>query len=177
MVWMDILVMSLICGLMGAWTGANGSSKLWRRLMIPIVLTVFAYITLNNHLVVEMLLMFPVLSIGYGIPTPPNDPGSGLGSFWYKICKGNGLMATGFTRATIGVLLIIANMSIPVITGAWWPVFGVFAGVFLFNQLLWTVIFQGLGMFNFLGKSLNTDEFCLYTTDALIIMTMIVMSV
>ena len=174
----DILIitfLAIICGLMGAWTGAGGS-KLWRRVAIPLVFTVWAFLHFSNLWVILIMSMAAVMSLGYGIPTPPNDPGSPIGSFWYKVFKGNEVLATAFTRATIGVLMVVSVSIVPLISAAWWPQFGVFAVLMVFNQVLWTVLITGLGTFNFLGKTLNKEEFFLYSTDAVLVLSFITLS-
>ncbi len=166
-----IAMLALCCGFMGAWTGAGGS-KLWRRFGIPFLYTLAAFLSIANWWVLTILLMFGVLSLGYGIPTPPSDNGSPLGRFWYDLVHGDEKLATALTRTTLGILMLITLLSVPILTSAW-GIFSIFVGVFIFNQILWTTLLTGLGMFSFMGKSLNVEEFCLYTTDAILVLTMI----
>ena len=173
--WAAIFVLAVICGLMGAWTGAGGS-KIWRRVMIPFLLTVFAFFTLGSWWVITMMLMAAVFSLGYGIPTPPTDPGSPIGAFWYKVFGGNEAFANAFTRATIGVFLGLSVIVVPLLTGSWWPVYGVAFMLLVFNQVLWTVFITGLGQFSFMGKNLLWEEFFIYSCNAVIVMSMVVLS-
>jgi hypothetical protein len=166
-------VIAVICGLMGAWTGA-GASKMWRRVGIPLLLVIFAYGILGNGWVIMLMLMSWVYSMGYGIPTPPNDPGSPLGAFWYKYFNGNVILATAATRATIGVCLGLSVIIIPFIT-AQWLVYLFFFVLLVFNQVLWTVIVTNMGQFPFLGRMLNWEEFFIYSCNALLVAMMIIL--
>jgi len=175
MIWVTIAGLSIVAGLMGAWTGAGGS-KLWRRFVIPLMCTVFAYVIYQNLWCIMMMTMAFVYSLGYGIPTPPTDQGSPLGRFWYNIFNGNVTLATAFTRATIGVFLGLSVIAIPAITGHWWPPYGIIFLLLVLNQVFWTVFMHNLGSFPFLGRMLLREEFYIYLCDTALITTLAVIS-
>ena len=99
------LVIGAICGLLGAYAGADGTSKAWRRYGIPLVLTAVGALFLHWWALLFMFLPV-VLSRGYGIPDP-TDEGSTLGKFFYKIVKGNSFLANLYVRSVIGLGLAL----------------------------------------------------------------------
>ncbi len=125
---------SFISGFLGAWAGADKTSKLWRRLAIPCLLTAFAYWKTQNLWVVTMLSMCGALSIGYGIPDQ-YDTGSALGRFWYRLFKRNVMYANVFTRGTIGIVISISVISIPIIYENW-IVYLLCSGVIILTEAL-----------------------------------------
>jgi hypothetical protein len=173
MIWGIIIALAAVCGLMGAWSGA-GADKIWRRAGIPLLIAMFAFFILWNGWVILIMLMGAVFSLGYGIPTPPNDPGSPIGAFWYKVFNGNAVLATAFTRATIGIFLGLSVFIIPILTGHW-ILYAVIFALIVFNQVLWTVLITGLGQFPFLGKMLDWEEFFLYACDAFLVMALVIL--
>jgi len=68
--------------------------------------------------------MAGALSIGYGIPSfnGPNgtmdDEGSAIGAFFYKLFKSE-LWANVFSRGTIGLLISLSMLSVPILKGTW----------------------------------------------------------
>jgi len=59
-----------ICGWLWGFAGAKGTSKAWRRIGVPLVVTIFAFIESGNLWVLLIFpLMFSSLSVGYGIPS------------------------------------------------------------------------------------------------------------
>lgn len=60
----------LLCGFLWGFAGAKGTSKAWRRIGVPLVVTIFAFIESGNLWVLLIFpLMFSALSVGYGIPS------------------------------------------------------------------------------------------------------------
>lgn len=111
-------IISLICGFLGAWGGASGTSKNWRRFLMPFSLSGLAYGHLKDWKCLLIMSMMGAFSIGYGIPDP-TDEGSAIGRFWYQICHQNVLLANIFTRATIGFIVSLSLIWIPLIKGNW----------------------------------------------------------
>lgn len=116
-----------IVTLLGAW---GGQEKKWlRRFMLPAVVTIYAYFLLQNFWVLSCYLMAFPLSIGYGLPehirkdSPSGfykpDEGSALGRFWDKIFNGSELWANIFTRGTVGLLISLTILSVPILTNNW----------------------------------------------------------
>ena len=113
------------------------------------------------------MTMAGVLSMGYGIPDPgwPEDShadeGSDMGRFWFRVFRGNHFWADIFTRSTIGILLCITCLSIPILTGAWGR-YLMCSGMIVLVYA--TISWRGLGTFTFQKKQLCWSEFILYTT-------------
>jgi hypothetical protein len=158
-------IIGVICGLLGAWAGAEGTNKLWRRFIIPFTLTGLAWGYLHNWWVLTMMSMFFALSAGYGIPSP-TDKGSLIGRFWYKIWKGNTTLANIYTRGTIGFLVNLSFISIPIIKGNW-----ITYTISSISILLAYTIFswRDLGGFYYKGKRLLWVDVITYGTIGLMI--------
>jgi hypothetical protein len=170
-----------VCGLLGALGGAENSNKLYRRLGIPLVLTILITLTLCLKFGIIGLfglctmLLFPILTIGYGIPSwngPNNsmdDEGSPLGRFWYKLVKGSitgpdtkaEKKATILTRTTIGILFALVPLVIAILSHAW-LFYIIIAKLIILNTVLWGAIIENEGMFMFKGKLLSWEEFLIY---------------
>lgn len=108
----------MLCAFLGAWAGAEGTNKNWRRFLIPFALSGLAYRHLRDWRCILIMGMMGAFSMGYGIPDP-SDEGSALGRFWYKISHQNDLLANIFTRATIGFMVGLSLIWIPIIKGNW----------------------------------------------------------
>jgi hypothetical protein len=160
------LAIAGLCGLLGSWAGADGTSKNWRRLGIPIVLTPIATIALVIQfgwlglLGLSTFLLWPPLTMGYGIPSP-GDEGSPLGRFFYNLFNKNEFLANVFTRGTINLLCCLTYLIIPILTGAW-LIYILCSALVIFNAILWGAIIENEGMFEFLGKKLLWEEFYRY---------------
>lgn len=81
-----------LCAILWALGGAKGIPKLVRRVGVPIVLCLTAYLLGENPILTLTTLPLLVLafSVGYGTPTVNNygnvtDEGSWLGRFWFKV--------------------------------------------------------------------------------------------
>ena len=75
-----IYLTALLTGILGTYAGADGTSKAWRRLGIPILLSIF---TQNAW----YLLLFAPLCIGYGRFDISDDRPSTIGKFVHKITQ------------------------------------------------------------------------------------------
>jgi len=150
----------LLGGLLGA-IGGSGN-KPARRIGIPVTLAGYAYSNTQNLWVITICSMICVLSIGYGIPDvdylidPTKDKGSFLGRFFYKLFKGNHVLADIFTRGTCGLLIALSLISIPIIKDSWMIYGGCSLGIILTNALL---SWRNLGTFKLFGKELSWVEF------------------
>lgn len=149
----------ILGGLLGA-IGGSGN-KPARRIGIPFITAGYAYSNLHNLWVVTIFSMIGALSIGYGIPDenfltdPTKDSGSTLGRFFYNLFKKNHLLADIFTRGTIGFLIALSLLSIPIIKGNW-IVYGVCSvGIILTNALL---SWRNLGVYKLFNKELSWVE-------------------
>ena len=94
--------LAFVSSILWALTG-SGKSKLYRRLLIPIIASCLVYLSIKNwHIAISVPLAYGALSLGYGIPDNTDD-GSLIGRFWFKITS---KYANILTRATIYSLLL-----------------------------------------------------------------------
>ena len=115
---LSVLGIALLGGFFGAWAGASGTNKAWRRILIPALITVTALYKLRNWLCIMLMCIAGFLSMGYGVPSP-TDAGSDLGRFWYEIFNGNLTLTNIFTRGTVGLLVVLGLIWIPLIKHNW----------------------------------------------------------
>lgn len=118
-----------IIGFLGTFAGSEGTSKNWRRIGIPLIFTVCALIELKSLWVILLMTISAWLSMGYGIPDDnypvSGDSGSTLGRFWtmlfrkYTTIYKAHRLADYCTRATIGLLISISFLVIPVLKSNW----------------------------------------------------------
>jgi hypothetical protein len=144
--------------LMGGWAGAFGgadkTSKSWRRILIPGLLTSYAYSNTESVLVITIMSMSFALSIGYGIPGI-GDNGSALGKFYYTLFKQNHSLADMFTRGTIGLIIGLSLVSIPIIKHNW-LIYGLGSlGIILINAL---ISWRNFGSYILFKKELSWVE-------------------
>lgn len=117
---------TLVTGLsafLGAWAGAEGTSKNWRRFLIPFALSGLAYGHLKDWRTILIMAMMGAFSMGYGIPDPA-DKGSALGRFWYNLFSFADMtrrkfFTNVFTRGTVGFMVGLSLICIPIIKGNW----------------------------------------------------------
>ena len=149
---------SCIGGLLGAFGGADRTSKAWRRIGIPLSITLFALFLLRNLWVLSIFSMIGALSIGYGIPSL-TDEGSIIGRFFYFISNKNAILANIFTRTIVGVAICLSVLSIPIIKGNW-AIYGVISALII--AIFAIISWRNLGTFDFRGKTLSWVEFWTY---------------
>lgn len=152
-----IFPIAILCGLLGAFGGADETSKNWRRIGIPLILTIVALFVLKSWWTLILLGIFIPLSMGYGIPCH-NDSGSLIGRFWYKYF-GESNRTNYFTRGTIGLIICLFTICIPFIKENWVTyLISSFGIISVYAGLSW----RGLGNFRFLKKNLTLAEFYTY---------------
>ena len=149
---------SVLAGLFGALGGAENSSKLIRRIILPLFLAGIAWQHLQHIYIFSILLMFPVLSIGYGIPDE-NDEGSPLGRFFMRLFKQNNVLANIATRGFIEGLLGLTLSPIALIKHNY---IAFVIGVYIIKSTFAFLSWQSLGYFEFQGKKLIFAEFIPY---------------
>lgn len=152
-----IIIIGLISGLLGA---AGGSlNKNYRRLLLPLFLTVLAIWQLHSLWCVFTMAMTIAFSIGYGIPSPEDDDPSSLGKFWFIIFKGNIVLSNITTRGTIGFLVCLSLLPISIINHNW-----LFYGIGSLTIMLsyCFISWRDLGGFYFKGKYLLGCDFIIY---------------
>ena len=148
-------------GLLGAWGGAEGTSKGWRRYGIPGLLSIISIGTKKFKTLI-IGAWSGIASIGYGIPDS-TDEGSTLGKFWYKIFKGNHKATDVAVKGTIGfmyalVLAIIGffrgNLGILIIT----------APLAILSHVIFGGVWNAPGEIKVLGKKLTWNELLRFGT-------------
>ena len=115
------IIIGAICALLGAWGGAENTTKGWRRVGIPLTIASFALCVLRRLWLLTTGSLGFVLSLGYGVPNPYVSKPSKIGKFWYNVFNKNEKLAMIFTRLTIGLLKGMCILSIPIIKGCWIP--------------------------------------------------------
>jgi hypothetical protein len=165
-------LIGLVGGLLGAWGGADNTSKSWRRICIPLIITACAYYELQNLWVVTIMSLAGGLSLGYGIPSSDGDKGSSIGRIWYKIFKGNHLLADIGCRAHIAFIKSVALLSIPIIKGNY-ILYGIISLGTIINDVLWGGIIHPKGMFTLFGKKLLWEEFLIYFVNTVLALILI----
>lgn len=83
------------------------------------------------------------------------DKGSTLGRFYYKLFKGNHLLANLATRGTIGKLIALSLISIPIIKGNWITYLLGSLGIVLINSL---ISWRNFGTYKLFNKELSWAE-------------------
>lgn len=149
---------SIISGILGALGGAENSSKLFRRVFLPLFLAGIAWEQLHHVYVFSILLMIPIFSIGYGIPDE-NDEGSLLGRFFMRLFKQNSTLANVFTRGTIGCLIASTLSPLEIIKHEY---IAFLIGFYLIKSVFALLSWQDLGYFEFQGRKLIYNEFIPY---------------
>ena len=144
------ILLPIVCGFLGAWGGAEGTSKNWRRVGIPVAIG----LALWNP---WALTLFMPLIMGYGIPDgpPPLDQGSWLGRFfYYKVTNESQLWAAVLTRMSIG---IFTGGILAVLTSNIWPI--PILGIIM---PLFGAIIKTEPQVKIFGKVLNTEEMIIW---------------
>jgi len=167
-----ISIIAFLCGILGAYGGADGTIKNWRRIVIPVIITIVAYLTLHNSLVLILLGIYIAFAMGYGIPDgpPPLDQGSIVGRFWYNLFNHNHLLADIFTRGTVGLLVSLFLICIPIIKNNWFVYIISSVGVTVTYSL---ISWRDLGVYRLLGKQLLWSETLTYLFTTLFILVTI----
>jgi len=102
---------------LGALSGQNW--KWLRRYIIPFFVTFYTYFLLHNIWVLTIYSMSGALSIGYGIVSPDDDKPSFLGKIAYKLFPKSQVLQNVFARGTVGLLISLTMLSIPLLKGTW----------------------------------------------------------
>ena len=147
--------LALIIGFLGAFAGSAGTSKSWRRICIPVIFTISAFIYLKSFWVVLLMSMAGWLSCGYGIPDL-YDEGSTIGRFFtmffrkYFDRQKAHRVANYFTRGTVGCLISLSFLIVPILKHNWLVyILGSLGIVLIYAFNSW----QGYGTFIFKWKN------------------------
>jgi hypothetical protein len=148
----NIVGIPFLIALLGG-CGGQGIKGL-RRFGIPCVVTIYAYFLLQNWWVLTILSMIGVFSIGYGRDDGFDDKPSFLGKIAKKIFPTNAMLQDVMIRGTVGFLMCLSLLSIPIIKGTWVGYSLGSVGILLsWGLLSW----QGFGVvkFNWFGKNME----------------------
>lgn len=145
----------IIGGILGALGGADNSSKAYRRWGIPILLVIVAFLKLHSFWTIGLFAIVGILSMGYGIPSADDPKPSFLGKLFFTLTKGNLYFTNIFTRGTLGALISLVSIVVPLLKGNWLVYVGTSIGIILINAL---VSWKDLGMFKLFKKDLLWSE-------------------
>jgi len=109
-----LFITIILSGILGALGGAENSSKLYRRLGIPMVLILNGYLILHTHWTYSLLLLILPLSIGYGTYDSSDPKNSLLIEFFYKKTQSI-FKASYFTKGIIALVTILCLLPIVII--------------------------------------------------------------
>ena len=165
----NLIFGGVIGGILGALGGTDNSSKIFRRISLPLFLAGTAWNHLHHWYIFSILLMIPILHIGYGIPDE-TDKGSWLGRSFYALFKHNKVMTNISTRGTIGCLISCILAPMTLLKGNLVVyLIGCLVIIIVFATLSW----RDLGGFEFQGKRLLWSEFIPYFVVSLITLILI----
>lgn len=162
-----LVIIPIAAGLLAAWAGAEGTSKLWRRLGVPLLTVISGFFILKTIAAAFLLARALPMTLGYGIPDA-TDKGSAIGQFWHKIFKGQETLTAIYTRATIAAIECASIIIIPLATGHW-AAYAIACEAIIATHILFGAIIGKEGTFKFFGKTLLVEEFLIHGANTLII--------
>jgi hypothetical protein len=162
------ILLILVGTFFGAYSGANGTSKGWRRFGIPGIIMLYAYFSLHNPYVITTMLMSFILALGYGIPNF-DCKGGRVGQFFYKyfpydknnINDKKRDIVNILTRGTLGLLLMVSIICIPIINKNW----GLFTISIIINSSIFALLsWQDMGVITIkkLNKKILISDIVIY---------------
>ena len=162
------VILPLICAILGAMGGSADGDKFYRRILIPVLLAGFAFGYTESIFTLTILSMIGCFYIGYGLPDS-TDKGSALARFWAKIINYdrfsaydvdvNSLYLNMLTRGTIGLLISLSLISIPIIKHNW-EQYCICSLVIILTELL--ISWQDYGTYHLFNKELSWTETLTY---------------
>lgn len=142
----------MFCGLFGALGGAEDGNNAYRGILIPIFLIVMAWFHLKNPYILYLSILFATFTIGYGHTSP-------LRLFYEKLFKGNQFYTNIATRGTLGKLMAMSLVIIPIIKQNW-ILYGI-VSFMIVNTYAW-ISWRTLRSFYFWKIFLIESEFWTY---------------
>lgn len=134
-----VLLTAPACAFFWALSGAEGYSKFWRRMLVPMILS-FSIFNSSLAGVLSYVASAAVLHIGYGIPDA-TDNGSWLGRYFYNHKEISGVVeATSLTRLTLAFLLWMAFLPAILWNPLWYFVAGM---ILIFGHVLAVNLIEG----------------------------------
>lgn len=154
------IFLSIICGFLGALSGAEHSCKFFRRFLVPLCLSGFSFWRSESILDLLIITMSFAFSLGYGMPCPDDPKPSVLGKFWYGIFNSNYYWANIFTRLTIGCLVCLSLISIPLIRKNFLT-YAIGCAIILLSYGL--LSWRSLGSYTIFNRQLLVSETLIYS--------------
>lgn len=153
------LIVAIIGSLFGALSGADNSSKIFRRFLIALMLLIIG-VLFKNYASILIALYIPIFHIGYGIPCH-NDAGSLLGRFFYNLFKKDELLADIFTKLTITILFSLVLTLIAILNSNL-MLLCITIPITIASHVIFGAFVQSLGMTKMFNRSLNNVEIARY---------------
>ena len=142
----------MFCGLFGALGGAKDGNNAYRGILIPIFLIAMAWFQLRTPYILYICALFATFTIGYGHTSP-------LRLFYEKICKNNQFYTNIFTRGTLGIIMCLPLIIIPLIKQNW--ILYVIVSFMIINTYAW-ISWRTLRSFYWWKLKLIESEFWTY---------------
>jgi len=156
-----IAIFSLIAGILGGLSGADNSSKFFRRIALPLSLYIIGLIY-QNYYSVFILAWCGILYIGYGVPDE-TDKGSVLGRFFYKICKRNQWWTNFMVKLCLGILFSLVLIPIAIFNKSI-NLLWITAPLAVLSQVLFGSLIKGLGEITLFKRKILIIEIARYAT-------------
>lgn len=155
-----MLVLTLLCGILGTYSGSRNTSKAWRRYGIPLIIVGFGLT--QTWWAFLSLSLCGILSKGYGVPGP-GDSGSSLGQFWIRFTKNHRALDV-LIRSTLGLLIVISMVYAPILSG-YWITYLLMSLFFLTIHILFSAIIEK-------EPVINTDKYTFLSEDFIVYFNM-----
>ncbi len=156
-----IVLSTLIAGFLGGLSGADNSSKFYRRIALPLLLYIVGLIY-QNYYSVFILAWCGVLSLGYGVPDA-TDEGSVLGRFFYKICKKNQWWTNFAVKLCLGIFFSLALIPIAILSKST-PLLFITIPLAILSQVIFGSLINGLGEITLFKRKILIIEIARYAT-------------
>lgn len=156
-----IAVTSLFAGLLGGLSGADKSSKFFRRIALPLLLYIIGLIY-HNYYSIIILTWCGILSLGYGVPDK-TDKGSVLGRFFYKICNKNEWWTNLAVKFCLGIFFSLILALIAILTKTAY-LLKITIPLVIISHTLFDSFIKGLSTITLFKRKILVVEILRYTT-------------
>lgn len=160
-----IILFSILGGLLGSFAGEDNTSKLWRRVGIPVIIYLNSLFLGVFWLQLSLFSLIGSLSLGYGRK-------GNMGLFWTKFVGSNEFKVDFCCRLTVALAVCCSILSIPIIKGNWLPYIIASLGICWVNFMC-GVLHLFKGEFQFFKWTLSWEEFWLYSLETGVILCII----
>ncbi len=142
-----IVVVSMLCGIFGMYSGSRGTPLWPRRYLIPTIIALCAIFT-HGWVGVWTMSMIGVFSLGYG-------ESSAVYLFWHETLQLGDYRTKIVTRATVGVLLGVAFLYLPL-----WFLVSLFAAT---TYVVFGVVVEDEPVIKTETRTYLIEDFIIYT--------------